>query len=70
MWTHETIFSVGDISNRDTYEDFISQNFNGDYVMRYTHVCSMLSRLEFERNFLMSDILKNGRPIADRGDRS
>ena len=66
MWTHEIIFSVGDITSKDAYEDVISENFNSDYILRYTHVCAMLSRLNFEKQFLESKLTADPLPIGEK----
>ena len=51
MWTNETIFSEGDL-NREEYEVFIEQEYEGSYQERLEHVENMLQRLQAEKNML------------------
>lgn len=52
MWVNETIFSEGDLMDREEYDKFISDEYQGNFYERLEHVKSMLKRLQAEEKML------------------
>lgn len=52
MWVNETIFSEGDLTNTEEYENFILNEYQGNRSDRLEHVKNMLERLQAEQKIL------------------
>ena len=52
MWTNETIFSEGDLCDDELYEQFIEQEYQGNYSDRIAHIDNMITRLRAEQETL------------------
>lgn len=52
MWVNETIFSEGDLMNTEEYDNFISDEYQGDRSERLEHVKNMIDRLQAEKKML------------------
>lgn len=53
MWKNETIFSIGDMrQDEKLYDDFISEEYEGNYFERLEHVERMIVRLQYEKKLL------------------
>lgn len=53
MWKSETIFSIGDMrQDEKLYDDFISEEYEGNYFERLEHVERMIVRLQYEKKLL------------------
>jgi hypothetical protein len=62
MWTNETIFSKGDLSeslDSEKYREFIVKEYADDYRARREHVKLMIERLQAEYTML-DDWFKEG----------
>lgn len=55
MWTNEVIFSKGDLSNNEEYENFLTENYQGNHHERLIHVTQMIDRLQEEKTLLLRE---------------
>lgn len=55
MWTNEVIFSKGDLSNNEEYENFLTENYQGNHHERLIHVTQMIDRLQAEKTLLFGE---------------
>lgn len=55
MWTNEVIFSKGDLSNNEEYENFLTENYQGNHHERLIHVTQMIDRLQEEKTLLLGE---------------
>lgn len=59
MWTNETIFSLGDISNgieSEAYRNFVQTEYEYGYVDRLEHVKLMIERLQAEKTMIEKSV--------------
>lgn len=58
MWDKEKVFSKGELSGtmEAEYEQFIEEEYEGDYHERLEHIEHLIDRLQFEKKKLKEKI--------------